>query len=238
MKAMILAAGFGKRLGEITSKIPKILVDINGKTLLQLLLEKFRREGFDNIIINVHHFADMVEEQAEKLASQLRISVTISDERDELLDTGGGVYKARHFLGDEPFLLYNGDILTDINLKKLFDFHIRKQAAATIATRQRPGNRVFLVDKDGRIRGWTNRESGMDIVTIEQPMELNEIASMAISVFDPKVFELMNEGKYSMTPIILELARQDPVITFRHDTGYWIDIGSPEKLNEARELLK
>lgn len=237
MKAMILAAGMGTRLGEITSRIPKILVDINGKTLLELILQKLKNEGFDEIIINVHHFADMIEEKADILAKEIGVSVVFSDERDQLLDTGGGLYKARAFFDNKPFLLYNGDILTDLNLSKLFDYHIRKGAAATIATRQREGNRFFLIDKDMMVRGWTNRQSGMDIVTIDEPTELSEIASMAITVFDPKVFELMGEGKYTMTSIILELTKQNPVITFRYDSGYWLDIGSPDQLSKARQIM-
>lgn len=139
MKAMILAAGLGTRLGEITSTRPKVLVDINGRSLLELILTRLRDHGFDDIIINVHHHADLIEEQSALLAKKLGVGVTISDERDGLLDTGGGLYKARHFFDDKPFLLYNGDILTDLNLAKLYDFHLRKGAAATVATREREG---------------------------------------------------------------------------------------------------
>lgn len=236
MKAMILAAGFGTRLGEITSAIPKVLVDINGKTLLEILLGKLRDEGFNEIIINVHHHAEMIEEQSTLLAQKLGIRVEISDERDELLETGGGLYNARHFFDNEPFLLYNGDILTDLNLRKLYDFHVRKGAAATVATRKREGSRFFLVDSKGQVRGWTNRQSGIDIVTIDEPMELSEIASMAITVIDPKVFKYMDKGKYTMTSILIELSGKDKVMSFRYDAGYWIDIGSPEMLDKARSL--
>ncbi len=238
MKAMILAAGLGTRLGDITSGIPKVLVDINGKTLLEIILTKLSDNGFDEIIINVHHHADMVEEQSLLLAGKLGIKVVISDEREGLLDTGGGLYHARHFFDDKPFLLYNGDILTDLNPGKLYDFHIRKGAAATVATRERDGNRFFLVDHSGRVRGWTNRQSGLDIVTIDEPMELSEIASMAITVLDPKVFKYMDDGKYSMTSILLDMAGHDKVLSFRYDSGYWLDIGSPEMLEKARKLYK
>ena len=236
MKAIILAAGFGTRLGELTRDTPKILIDMNGKTVLELILNNLKKYGFDDVIINVHFLADLIEEEAVRLSEKLGISITISDERDMLLDTGGGVYNAREFLGNEPFLLYNGDILTDLNLKALFDFHTRKDAAATVAIRNRPANRVFLVDKNGRIRGWRNRQSGLDIITIEEPMELNEIASTAITVFSPKVFDYMKEGIYSMTSILLEMSGEQNVTTFKHDKGYWLDIGSKDSLDIARNM--
>jgi len=178
----------------------------------------------------------MVEDEALRLAEKLDVRISFSDEREELLDTGGGVFKARDFFGDDDFLLYNGDILTDINLKAFYDFHKRKEAAATVAIRERPGNRFFLIDKDARIRGWTNRQTGVDIVSIDEPMELKEIASMALTVLSPKVFDYMSEGKYSMTSILLDMSVDELITTFRYDAGHWIDVGSPEKLEEARLL--
>jgi len=236
MKAMILAAGFGTRLGNLTENTPKILIDVNGKSVLELILTNLKKHGFDDIIINVHFLADMVEEEAFKLGEKLDLKISISDEREKLLDTGGGVYKAKEFLLEEPFLLYNGDILTDINLKAFYDFHIRKEAAATVAIRQRPGNRFFLIDNNGRIRGWTNRQTGVDIVTIDEPMELREIASMALTVISPGIFKYMDDGVYSMTSILLDMAANELINTFTHDSGHWIDMGSPEKLQEARLL--
>ncbi len=236
MKAMILAAGFGTRLGTLTNTTPKILIDINGKSVLELILTKLLSHGFDDVIINVHYLADMIEEEAFKLGEKLGIKISISDEREKLLDTGGGVYKAKEFFQDESFLLYNGDILTDINLKAFYNFHIRKEAAATVAIRERPGTRFFLIDDAGRIRGWTNRQTGVDIVTIEEPMELKEIASMALTVISPKIFEYMEDGIYSMTSILLDMAADELITTFVHNSGHWIDIGSPEKLEEARKL--
>lgn len=237
MKAMILAAGYGTRLGEITQAKPKILVDLGGITLLEWILIKLKVSGFDDIIMNIHHMADMVEEEGIKIAKRVGVRLSFSDEREELLDTGGGLYKAREFFDNEPFLLYNGDVVTDLDLRKIYSYHLRKGASATIATRERQGNRFFLVDQTGTVRGWTNRQSNIDIVTVDEPIELTEIASMAISVFNTQVFDIMQEGKYTMTSVILELAGKELVTTFRYDSGYWIDIGSPRKLEEARELL-
>ncbi len=237
MRAMILAAGLGTRLGEISEQTPKVLLDINGKTVLERIVGNLSKYGFDDIIINVHHLADMVVKAAGELAKRYNVSIGISDERDELLETGGGLYKARDFFSEGPFMVYNGDILTDLDLRKLYDYHLRKDALATIAVRSREGNRAFLIDEEGIIRGWTNRSSSIDIITIEEPMVLNEIPSMAISVYDPQIFDFMEEGKYTMTSVILKAGATGRVVSFRYEKGYWVDIGSPEKLMEARSFV-
>src|SRR5512140_1039455 len=140
MKAMIFAAGLGKRLGAITHDIPKALVDINGKTALHLAVEKCTRYGFDDIIINVHHFADMVEEEAGRL-NAMGYRVSVSDEREMLLENGGGLFKARSFFDSNPFLLYNVDIISDLDLSALYSLHADKKGLATLAVRHRPGKR-------------------------------------------------------------------------------------------------
>ena len=110
MKAMIFAAGLGRRLGKITQTIPKALVDINGKTALHIAVERCSSYGFNDIIINVHHFADMVENEVIKL-NDMGFRISVSNERDMLLENGGGLYKARSFFDNNPFLLYNVDII-------------------------------------------------------------------------------------------------------------------------------
>lgn len=235
---MILAAGMGTRLGDLSKKTPKVLLDINGKTVLEIIVQKLLSHGFNDIIINVHHLAEQVIEAASELERIEDVSITISDERNELLETGGGLFKVRDFFDTEPFLVYNGDILTDLDLRKMYDYHIKKQAISTIAVRHREGNRAFLIDDTGIIRGWTNRKSGVDIITIDKPMRLEEIPSMAISVYDPGIFDYMDEGKYTMTSIVLKAAETGRVIAFRYDRGYWVDIGTPDQLEYARENLK
>jgi NDP-sugar pyrophosphorylase family protein len=156
MKAMIFAAGLGKRLEKITENIPKALVDINGKTALHLAVEKCTDYGFNDIIINVHHFADMVEDEASRL-NKMGFRISVSDEREMLLETGGGLYKARGFFDKNPFLIYNVDIISDLDLSSLYSFHIKNNGLATLAVRNRPGNRFYLVNESGLIRGWTNK---------------------------------------------------------------------------------
>jgi NDP-sugar pyrophosphorylase family protein len=132
MKAMIFAAGMGKRLGEITKDIPKALVSVNNKSILQLAVEKLHYSGFTEIIVNVHHFADMVTAEIEKLNTS-GFNITISDERDKLLDTGGGLYKAKWFFDNEPFLVYNVDIVTDLDPGRLLTCHMDSGGIATLA---------------------------------------------------------------------------------------------------------
>jgi len=237
MKAMILAAGMGTRLGDICKDTPKVLLDINGMTVLERILMKLSGHGFNDIIINVHHLAARIIDAVNELQDRIDVKISISDETDELLETGGGLYRVKDFFGNKPFLVYNGDILTDLDLGKMFDYHMRTKALATIAVRHREGNRAFLVDDNDIIRGWTNRESGVDIITIEQEMNLSEIPSMAISVYDPGIFDYMEEGKYTMTSIVLKATATGRVIAFRYDRGYWVDIGTPEQLEKARKLL-
>lgn len=237
MKAMILAAGYGTRLGRISKEKPKVLLDINGLSVLERILLKLGSHGFNDVIINVHHLAGMIADEVDGLSAKLGMNVTLSDETDELLETGGGLYRARDFFDDEPFLVYNGDILTDLNLATFYQYHLRKKALATIAVRKREGTRAFLVDDEGVIRGWTNRQNHIDMVSIDKPTRLYEIPSMAIAVYDPSIFDYMDEGKYTMTSIILKASATGRVISFKHNGGYWIDIGTPEQLEKARSLI-
>jgi NDP-sugar pyrophosphorylase family protein len=237
MKAMIFAAGLGKRLGNITENIPKALVDINGKTALQRAVEKCSASGFKDIIINVHHFADMVETEVEKLKG-LGFEISVSDERDLLLENGGGLYKARNFFDKNPFLLYNVDIISDFDLGALYKLHLEKKGLATLAVRHRPGKRFLLVDSEGQLRGWRNISTGEQILTISKDDDLNEIAFSSMHIVEPEIFNYMHEGIYSMIDLYLKLAANHNIYTLKHDEGYWIDVGTPESLEQVRVLLK
>ena len=147
MKAMILAAGLGTRLHPITNNTPKALIKINDKTLLGIAIEKLINYGFDDIVINVHHLADQVVQYIEQ--SNFDAKIYISDERDKLLDTGGGLKHAERFLtSDEPFLLHNVDIVSNINLRSLYNFHLNSDAISTLVVRKRESNRYFLFNDD------------------------------------------------------------------------------------------
>jgi N-acetyl-alpha-D-muramate 1-phosphate uridylyltransferase len=237
MKSMIFAAGLGTRLGKITDVIPKALVNINGKSALQLAVEKCTKYGFEDIIVNVHHFADMVEEEVSRLNS-LGFRVTISDEREMLLENGGGLYKAKWFFDNRPFLLYNVDIISDLDLSELYHLHLQKKGLATLAVRHRPGKRFILVDGDGRLRGWKNIETGEEILAgVTTSSELSVIAFSSMHIVEPEIFRYMKEGKYSMIDLYLELAADHQIYTLKHDGGYWVDVGTPESLELVRHIL-
>ena len=237
MKAMIFAAGLGKRLGSITESLPKALVDVNGKTVLQMAVEKCSFYGFDDIIINVHHFADMVEDEVKRL-NKMGFSVSVSDEREMLLENGGGLYKARGFFDKKPFLLYNVDIISDLDLNVLFRLHLEKKGLATLAVRHRPGKRFLLVDNDGQLRGWRNTSTGQQILAGVKDDGLSEIAFSSMHIVEPEIFNYMHEGIYSMIDLYLKLAPDYQIYTLKHDEGYWIDVGTPDSLEHVRNLLK
>jgi len=237
MKAMIFAAGLGKRLGSITESLPKALVDVNGKTVLQRAVEKCSFYGFDDIIINVHHFADMVEDEVKRL-NKMGFRTSVSNERKMLLENGGGLFKAREFFDSNPFLLYNVDIISDLDLNNLFRLHLEKKGLATLAVRHRPGKRFLLIDNEGQLRGWRNISTGQQILAGVEDTGLSELAFSSMHIVEPEIFNYMHEGIYSMIDLYLKLASGHRIYTLKHDEGYWIDVGTPESLDLVRNLLK
>jgi NDP-sugar pyrophosphorylase family protein len=236
MKAMIMSAGKGTRLGEITQSIPKVLVDINGKSLLQHAVEYCCSHGFDDIIVNVHYKADMVEDEIRRL-NGLGFRISVSDERELLLENGGGLYKAREFFNNDPFLVYNADIVTNLDLSSLFGYHHEKNALATLAVRHRPGSRFLLIDKDGVLRGWRNVITGEEILKTDPRTELFEIGFSSVQIIDPGIFRYMKEGIYTVVDLYLELASTGRIFTQQFDDGYWFNVGTPEELEKVRAFL-
>lgn len=236
MKAMLMAAGKGTRLGKISETYPKVLLEINGKSLLRHAVESCVAHGFNDMIINVHHLAGVVEDEISRLRNG-GYNITVSDERDTLLETGGGLYKARDFFGSEPFLLCNADTLTDLDLSALYRYHLENKGLATLAVRHRPGKRYFLVDENGRLRGWCNKVTGERIVSGEEETSLNEVAFSGRHIIDPEIFRHMKEGIYSMTALYLHIADSHLINTFTEDGGYWFNVGTPEDLESARNYF-
>jgi NDP-sugar pyrophosphorylase family protein len=236
MKAMIFAAGLGTRLGEMTAARPKALADVNGRTMLEHIIERVSQAGFNDIIVNIHHHPDLMIEEIEKLRRK-GYAITISDERDELLDTAGGLCRARDFFDDKPFLVHNVDEFTDIDLAAMYSNHIASGALATLAARHSKGNRMLLVDHSGRLRGWRNNATKEEILTVESNRRLEELAFMGIHAISPAIFNLMEEGVYSLTSLYLMLAGKHVVMTWLHDGGYWFDCGTPQNLEKIRAHL-
>ena len=181
------------------------------KLLFRWLLRNVHAYGFNDIIINVHHFADMVEDEVRKL-NDLGFRISVSDEREMLLETGGGLFKARKFFDKSPFLIYNVDIISDLDLSALYRYHLEKKGLATLAVRNRPGNRFFLVDKSGLIRGWRNKATGEQILSGTLPEGLSEIAFSGMHIVEPEIFRYMNEGVYTMTDSLSETCCRTQII--------------------------
>jgi len=236
MKAMIFAAGLGTRLGELSRERPKALVEVNGKTALRLAAGKLVSAGFNDLIVNIHHHPALMTEEIEKLRSD-GFTITVSDETDELLDTGGGLYRARQFFNDQPFVCYNADIFTDLDISDMYQQHLTSGALATLAVRHRQGNRFYLVDKTGRVRGWRNVATKEEIITVNSSKGLEEIAFSGIHVLSPEVFDKMPAGIYTMTSLYLMLAGKNKIMTYLHDNGYWFDCGTPANLSKIRDFL-
>jgi NDP-sugar pyrophosphorylase family protein len=239
MKAMILAAGLGTRLMPLTRNTPKALVRINGIPLLELALKKLVREGFDEIIVNVHHFAgEVINYLSEAEIGEAIIG--ISDESGQLLDTGGGILNASWFLeGDEPFLVYNVDVVSDIDLGRMFARHRQTAALATLAVRSRPSGRYLLFDGHHRLCGWEDAQN-QQIRWAGQPAGgFQRMAFSGIHVISPEIFPLFTEsGTFSIIETYLRLAGEHLIAGFYHtDDSAWFDAGKPDQLERISEFL-
>jgi NDP-sugar pyrophosphorylase family protein len=236
MKAMIFAAGMGTRLGDITRDNPKALVEINGKSVLERAVENLTGQGFDDIIVNIHHYADKVENSISQLRNK-GYRITISDERSHLLETGGGLQKAGWFFGKEPFLVYNSDVITDFDLLELYNHHKKEKGIATLAVIEREDSRCFLIDGCNTLAGWKNSMTGEKVISRQSSEKLTEAAFCGIHVMDPKIFRFMRPGVYSLTSLYLVLAGKERINAYYYRNGYWIDIGNIDDLRSAEEYL-
>ncbi|MCK5137617.1 MAG: nucleotidyltransferase family protein [Bacteroidales bacterium] len=227
-KAMILAAGLGTRMKPMTDDKPKALVEWNGVPMLEHIILKLKKQGFTEIIINVHHFADMIVDFVKK-KDHFGIRIEFSHERDEPLDTGGGISHASWFFGDEPFLVHNVDIMSNIDLAQLYDAHVRSNAIATLAVKDRVTSRSLLMNQDGLLKGWRDNRTGETIVVDSAEENLIPIAFSCVQVMEHAIFKFFPaEKRFSITPFYLELARTKPINLYRHDQDEWIDMGRLE----------
>jgi NDP-sugar pyrophosphorylase family protein len=239
MKAMIFAAGLGTRLSNETSDKPKALVDVGGKPLLQRAIEKLKSEGITEIVVNVHHFSEIVISFINE--HDFGIPIHISDETEKLLDTGGGLKKAAHyFAGDEPILIYNVDILSNLNLQDLVKSHRQSKALVTVAVRIRETQRYYKFDSEMNLTGWLNKKTGETKISIPEKYEnATAMAYSGFHVIQPGIFSLMPETeRFSVTDFYLELAKTHLIKGFVDDSDLWMDVGKPELLEEARKLFR
>lgn len=227
-KAMILAAGLGTRLGEMTASRPKALVEWEGVPLLERVIRKLISQGFDEVVINVHHFAEMIMDFVAK-NRQFGIRIAFSHEKEALLDTGGGIANASWFFGEEPFLVYNVDINSDIDLRKFYQAHIEGGTIATLAVKERVTSRSLLMNRKGFLKGWRDNRTGETILMDPSEKQLDPIAFSAIYVLNPEIFALFpSEERFPIMPFFLNLARTRDIRLYRHDRDEWMDMGKKE----------
>jgi len=241
MKAMILAAGLGTRLRPLTDHRPKALVEIAGRTLLEITLSRLRVFGIREVIINAHHFAGMIREYL-KTNDNFGMRIEVSCE-EVLLDTGGGLKKAAWFFlensSEEPFILHNVDVISTVDLGRIVKFHADNRALATLAVQDRETSRHLLFDERLQLCG---RRSGCDqepeLVGPSPPAQA--LAFCGIHVISPRLLAMMSEdGVFSIIPSYLRLAAQgEKIVAFPADEYYWCDLGKPENLLQAAQDLK
>ena len=243
MKAMILAAGLGTRLRPLTNDRPKALVEVAGRTLLEITIARLREFGVREVIVNVHHFAGMVTRYLHE-KSNFGMRIDISDEEDSLLDTGGGLKRAAWFFLEEgeaaaPFILHNVDVISTIDLGRMLEFHTRNQALATLAVQQRQSSRYLLIDEQMQLCGRRLvKEQKTELVRASPRFE--EVAFCGIHVISPRLLTMMiEEGVFSIVQTYLRLAGEgERIAAYRADGDYWRDLGKPESVARAAEELK
>ncbi len=241
MKAMILAAGLGTRLRTLTDDRPKALVTVGGRTLLEITLSRLRAFGVREVILNVHHLAEMIVDYLEANRNfGLRIEVS---REDALLDTGGGLKEAAWFFLEGgkntqvPFLVHNVDVLSTIDLARMVRFHSEHNALATLAVQQRVTSRSLLFDEHGQLCG---RRASQETELIRPMRQVQDLAFSGIHVLSPQIFAMLSEeGAFSIIQAYLRLAAQGlRILAFRADESYWRDLGRPENLTEAARDMK
>ena len=241
MKAMIFAAGLGTRLKPLTDTMPKALVPVAGKPMLEHVINKLITAGFDEIVINVHHFANQIIDYL-KAKNNFGIRIWISDETEELLDTGGGIKKASSYF-NEPFLVHNADILSNVDLKALYKFHITSGNDATLLVSPRKTVRYLLFDDTNRLQGWVNKDTLQTKPEgfTYQPELQKEYAFGGIHIISPTLFNYMGDnwtGKFSIMDFYLQTCQKAQLGGYAKEDLHLIDIGKPETLAKAEEFIR
>ena len=228
----IFAAGLGTRLYPLTASKPKALVRYNGKTLLDNAIGKLVEGGVTDIIVNIHHFPDLMLEALRQSPHAARIRV--SDERAYLRDTAGGLKFAQPFWDDSDLLLlYNVDIISSIDLKQLVKAHVAGGAEATLAVRHRTTQRHLLFDDAGRLSGWRNAKSGETVVT-RKPAHTFELAFSGIHVLDTSLARTIpTVEKLSITQFYLQQSDRHRILAHTHDTDTWMDVGKFDEFHNS-----
>lgn len=252
MKAMIFAAGLGTRLKPITDTCPKALVKVGNKPMLQHTIEHLIQHGFTSIIINIHYLGAQIVDFLKE-HNNFGIHIELSDETNEVLETGGGLWNARNFFDNDPFLVCNADVLTNINLTEFMTQHTQNNAIATLAVRNRITSRYLLFDDDDILFGWENVKKNevkiprkirhdervdLKIKSNNGTYPLHEFAFSGYQILSPNIFTTCKRtGVFSMTDWYLDICNEHTVRAFHHNQDLWIDIGSVAHLEEANSII-
>jgi NDP-sugar pyrophosphorylase family protein len=239
MKAMIFAAGLGTRMKPLTDTMPKALVPINDIPLLEMVIRRLIHFGIKEIIVNVHYKAAQIEAFLLK-NNNFGINIVLSDEREKLLETGGGLKKAQWFFDDKkPFLVCNTDILCDINIAELQAQHFENQSIATLAVQKRTTSRYLLFDEKNNLSGWLNTKSGEVKLSRNDAKKLQMLAFSSFQILETKIFDYLPEDKDVFSTINLFLTVSEKEIIKGYETNAkWLDVGTPHNVAQAEELFK
>lgn len=242
MKALVFAAGLGNRLKPITDTVPKALVPVGGKPMLEHVIFKLKEAGFTDITVNIHHLGQQIIDFLQE-KNNFGIDIHISDEREYLLDTGGGIKHAEHFLnGNEPFLVHNVDIFSNIDLKELYNRHLENKALATLLVSKRKTSRYLLFNKENQLCGWRNRETGevKSYYPYFNPDQYQQFAFSGIHVISPEIFRWMEDwtGKFSIIQFYLSICAKTNIQAYEVPGLKLLDVGKKETLTLAEEWVK
>jgi NDP-sugar pyrophosphorylase family protein len=237
MKAMIFAAGLGTRLRPLTNDRPKALVEVKGMTLLEINIRRLIHFGVQDIIINTHHFAEKIEAFLDS-RDRFGIRIVTSHEVEKPLETGGGLKKAAWFFDDgQPFIVCNADILSNIDLLKMYKTHCASDAISTYAIQQRDTSRYMLHNTEGALCGWMNTKT-KQVLMGKMGADLQMCSFSCFHVINPSIFDTALEADFfSMIDWYLKICGTHKVMGYRHDDDLWCDIGTPETLAEAAALV-
>ena len=239
MQAFIPAAGLGTRLLTLTEHRPKALVEVGGVPLLKIAIDNLVRQGVTRIVVNVHHFADMLIDYLQ--SHDWGVEVLVSNEKDKLLDTGGGLKKAAPlFKRDEPILIHNVDILSRINFRDLVELHQQDGNFVTLAVSVRDTSRFLLFADNGLLVGWNNRSTGETKWVDELVAKNRALAFSGIAVLEPGVLDVLPpcEIPYPIVPAYLNIAKEHRISYFIHSSSDWMDVGTPQSLNKAQSWFR
>lgn len=239
MDALILAAGLGSRLRPLTDRIPKALVEVGGIPMLDLVARRLIQAGADRLVINLHHLGDQIKAHVEAQGAY-GVEVRFSEELEHPLETGGAILAAaEHLRLNEPFIVHNSDILSDLPLEEMYARHLQERPLATLAVMDRETRRYLLFDDVG-LFGRVDEGKGIRLQSREPEGAIRQLAFGGVHVIEPDFpARLIERGVFSVLDPYLRLAGVGMrILPFRIDRYRWIDIGKPEQLEQAREYLR